>query len=118
MKSYLNDDVGLGGGFARVSRQDLPVVEHALREGLSTSVGTQVSGETERLVDGQVGLHNEHRSTSDLRLLEYVTTTSVQDTVDTTHSYLRTLFKSANAIVLLILLFYHKFLYICTKNIS
>lgn len=93
MKLYLDDNVGLGGRFARVSGQDLPVVEHALREGLSTGVGTQVSGETERLVDRQVGLYDEHWSTSDLRLLENVTTTSVQHTVDTTHSYLRTLYQ-------------------------
>lgn len=37
---------GLGCGIHWVSREDLPMVEHALWEGLATSVGTQVSCET------------------------------------------------------------------------
>ncbi|CAG9136461.1 unnamed protein product, partial [Plutella xylostella] len=54
----LHNLVGLGVRVARVSGQHLPVVEHALREGLASGVGAQVSGEAERLVDGQVhGLH-------------------------------------------------------------
>lgn len=36
----------LGCGIQWVSREDLPMVEHALWEGLATSVGTQVSCET------------------------------------------------------------------------
>ena len=41
-----NDLVGFRSGFERISLQDLPVVEDALREGLSTCVGTQISSET------------------------------------------------------------------------
>lgn len=37
---------GLGSGIQWVSGQDLPMIEDALRESLTTSVGTQVSGET------------------------------------------------------------------------
>merc|ERR1712098_228033 len=43
-----------------VSGQDLPVVEHALREGLATGVGSQISCEAKGLVDRQVGLDHEH----------------------------------------------------------
>lgn len=36
----------LGGAVAGVSRENLPVVKHTLREGLPAGVGAQVSGET------------------------------------------------------------------------
>ncbi len=42
------------------------------------------NGHTEGLVDGQVCLDNEHGSSGCLGLLEDVSTTSVQDSVDTT----------------------------------
>ena len=48
--------VGLGAVGKGASRKNLPVVEHALWEGLASSVGPQVSGEAEGLVDRQVGL--------------------------------------------------------------
>lgn len=67
------------------------MVEHALREGLSTGVGAEVSCEAERLVDRQVCLHHEHGRACDLRLLEHVTTTPVEYSVDTSHGYLGTL---------------------------
>lgn len=91
MSTNLHDDVGLGVGLARVSRQHLPVVEHALREGLPAGVGAQVGGEAERLVDGQVRLHHEHGRARHLRLLEHVATTPVQHSVDASHGYLRAL---------------------------
>ena len=84
----LNNGVGLGVLLHWVSRQDLPVVKHALRESLAASVGSQVSGEAERLVDGQVGLHHEHGSAGGLSLLEHMTSPSVEHTVDTSHSVL------------------------------
>lgn len=46
---------------------------------------------TERLVDRQVSLDDEHRCTGDLRLLEDDTSPSVQHTIDTTDGSLRTL---------------------------
>ena len=46
---------------------------------------------TEGLVDGQVGLDDEHGSSGCLGLLEDVTTTSVQDSVDSTDCVLRAL---------------------------
>ena len=67
------------------------MVEHALREGLASSIGTEISGEAERFVYRQVGLHHEHGGTGHLGLLEHVTTPSVEHTVDTTHGDFRTL---------------------------
>lgn len=64
------------------------MVKDGLGEGLTTGSGTQLSGETERLVDGQVSLDGEQRSTGALLLSVDVTTTASKDTVDTTHSLL------------------------------
>lgn len=41
----LHDHVGLGCGLGRVAGQDLPVVEHGLRECLASGVAAQVRGE-------------------------------------------------------------------------
>ena len=87
----LHDLVGLGPLLERVSGQDLPVVEHALREGLAAGVGPQVGGEAEGLVDRQVGLDDEHGGAGRLRLLEHVTSPSVQHTVDSSNCVLRAL---------------------------
>lgn len=87
----LDNLVGLAGWLARVTGQHLPMVEHALREGLSTGVGAQIGGEAERLVDGQIRLDDEHGGTDNLVLLEHVTTTPVQHTVDATNGNLGTL---------------------------
>jgi len=65
------------------------VVKHALREGLTTRGGTQVSSETERFHDGKVSLDSEERSTGSLLFRDNHTTTTVKDTVDTTNSVLR-----------------------------
>lgn len=67
------------------------MIKHALWEGLSSGVGSQIGGETERLVDGQVRLDDEHGGTGDLCFLEDVSTTTIQHTVDTTDSDLRAL---------------------------
>ena len=83
--------VGLGAVGKGASRKNLPVVEHALWEGLASSVGPQVSGEAEGLVDRQVGLDDEHGGAGGLRLLEHVASPSVQHTVDTSDSVLGTL---------------------------
>src|SRR5690606_19095627 len=63
-----------------------PVIEDTLREGLTTSVGTEIGSETEGLVDGKVGLDVEERCTSALFLVEDMSTTAGKDTVDTAHS--------------------------------
>ena len=83
--------VGLGAVGKGASRKNLPVVEHALWEGLASSVGPQVSGEAEGLVDRQVGLDDEHGGAGGLRLLEHVTSPSVQHTVDSSNCVLRAL---------------------------
>jgi hypothetical protein len=84
-----NDLTRLGGGVkGRTTGEDSPVIEDRLREGLSTSGGTEISVETERLVDGHVSLDGEERSTDTLLLSVDVTTTASEDTVDTTHSLL------------------------------
>lgn len=55
-----NDSTGLGSGVdGGTTRENLPMVEDGLGESLSTSVGTEIGSETERLVDGQVGLDVE-----------------------------------------------------------
>lgn len=64
------------------------MVKDGLREGLATSGSTEVAGETEGLVDGQVGLDVEQRSTGTLLLGVDVTTTTGEGTVDTTHGLL------------------------------
>jgi hypothetical protein len=64
------------------------VVEDGLREGLSTGGLAQLAGETEGLVDGEVGLDVEERSTGALLLGVDVTTAAGKDTVDTTHGLL------------------------------
>lgn len=46
--------VDLAGGVGGVTVQRLPVVEDGLGEGLSTSGGSEIGVETERLGDGQV----------------------------------------------------------------
>lgn len=64
------------------------MVEDRLGESLSTGGLTKLAGETEGLVDGQVGLDVEERSTRALLLGVDVTTTAGKDTVDTTHGLL------------------------------
>ena len=88
---YVTYLVGLGAVGKGASRKNLPVVEHALWEGLASSVGPQVSGEAEGLVDRQVGLDDEHGGAGRLRLLEHVTSPSVQHTVDSSNCVLRAL---------------------------
>jgi hypothetical protein len=91
VSTYLYNGEGSGRGVERISWEDLPMVEDALRERLSASVRAKIGGETERLVHGQVGFDDEHRSAGDLLFFEHVTTPSVQDAVDTTDGDFRTL---------------------------
>ena len=67
------------------------MIEHALGEGLASSVGPEVSCEPEGLVDGQVGLDNEHGGAGGLGLLEHVSSPPVEHSVDTTNCVLRAL---------------------------
>lgn len=64
------------------------MVEDRLGESLSTGGLPKLAGETEGLVDGQVGLDVEERSTRALLLGVDVTTAAGKDTVDTTHGLL------------------------------
>lgn len=64
------------------------MVEDRLGESLTTGGLTELSGETEGLVDGQVGLDVEEGSTRALLLGVDVTTAAGKDTVDTTHGLL------------------------------
>ena len=83
--------VGLGAIRKGTSRKDLPVVKHALGEGLASCVGPEVGGEPEGLVDGQVGLDDEHGGAGGLGLLEHVASPPVQHSVDTSNCVLRAL---------------------------
>ena len=85
---------GLALLLERVAGHDLPVVEHALREGLAAGVGAQVGGEAEGLVDGQVGLDVEHGGAGHLGLLEDVTAAAVQHAVDAADGVLGALEKA------------------------
>ena len=51
----------------------------------------EASERTEGLVDGQVGLDDEHGSSGGLGLLEDVATATVEDTIDASDSVLGTL---------------------------
>ena len=64
------------------------MVEHGLWEGLASRCSTQVSGETEGLVDGQVSLDSEHGRSRALFFREHLSTTLVQTGVDTTDGIL------------------------------
>lgn len=87
-----NNGTNLGGGIERrATGQDLVVREDGLGEGLAGGGLTQISVETEGLQDGQVGLDVEERSSGTLLLVEDVTTSAGQDTIDTTHGSLRDL---------------------------
>lgn len=88
--AHVLDNLSGHGGLVEraATRQDLPVVEHHLRERLTTSVRAEVSVETERLVDGEVSLDVEQRSTGTLSFLEDVTSPAGEHRVDTTHSLL------------------------------
>jgi hypothetical protein len=84
-----NDLSGKGGVVERrATLENLPVVEDQLGEGLTGSVGSEIGGETEGLVDGKVSLDVEQRGTNTLGLLENVTSPAGKDTVDTTHGLL------------------------------
>lgn len=85
----LDDLTGLAGGVeGRTAGEDAPVIEDGLGEGLATGSGAEIGRETEGLVDGQVSLDHEQRSTRTLLLGVDVTTAAGEDTVDTTHSLL------------------------------
>lgn len=101
-----NNLCGLGRTVEWISGQNLPMVEYALWESLTTGVRAQISGKTqkiqiktslqsieptERLVDRQVGLDDEHWSTGNLLFFKDVTTTTIEHTVDATNSGLGTL---------------------------
>jgi hypothetical protein len=73
-----DDGVGLGASGHGVCLHQLPVIEHALREGLSRRCCTQGGCETERLNDRQVGLDVVHGGTWALHLLKHHTTLLVQ----------------------------------------
>lgn len=90
---YLHDLVRSSAEFHRVTRQDLPVIEHALWESLTTGVGAQIGSEAEGFVYGKVRFNYEHGSTRHLLFFEHVTSPTIQHAVDTTDRYLRALWK-------------------------
>lgn len=67
------------------------MIEDALRESLTGSLGTEIGSETERRVYRQVGLDHVKRSSNLLLLREDVTTTTIEGGVDSSHGVLRTL---------------------------
>lgn len=86
-QTYRNNLEGASAGVGRVTGKNLPMVEHALWEGLSSGVGSEIGGETERFVYRQVSLDHEHGGTGDLQFFENVTTSAIEDSVDSTNGY-------------------------------
>jgi len=87
-----SDDGGaLAASLERITRDDLPVVEHALREGLTLSLGTEIIVETEGLQHRQVSTDNAERSARTRLLSDDGTTTTVEASVDATDHALRAL---------------------------
>ena len=69
----------------RVGGDDLPVIEDALGEGLTTGTGTEGRVETKRLHDGEVCLDVVHGGAGNTVLLKDVTTAAGEHTVDATN---------------------------------
>jgi len=81
----------LGAGFEGIHVEDLPVIKDALRESLTRGVGTKISSETKGFLDREISLDLVKRSSSTLFFSKDVSTSSVEDSVDTSHGVLGTL---------------------------
>lgn len=88
--SHFGDNLTRLGGWVegRATGEELPMVEDGLGESLTTSGRAEIGRETEGLVDREVSLDGEERSTGTLLFGEDVTTSSSEDTIDTTHGLL------------------------------
>merc|ERR1712217_483414 len=86
-----NNLTNLASSVQRITIHCLPMIEHALREGLATSVRAEISSETEGLHDRQVALDSVQRSTRTLLLSEHMSTSTVEHTIDSSHGMFRTL---------------------------
>lgn len=64
------------------TRHERPVVEARLRESLSTSGGSEIGVESERLGDGKVSLHGEHGGTDSLLGRVDVSSSNVEARLD------------------------------------
>jgi len=71
-----------------VAGHDLPVVEDALREGLTSSVGSEIGSETKGFHDGKVGLDVGEGSSDSLDLLDDLSSSLVHDSVDSSNDSL------------------------------
>jgi hypothetical protein len=78
----------LGALLERRAVHDLPMVEHALGEGLAGGMRAELSVEAEGLGDREVSLDSEHGGSRALLLGEDLSTTLVQAAVDTTDGIL------------------------------
>lgn len=87
----LDNGTWLRGWVGWVTAQHAPVVKDQLWESLTTSGLSQLTGETERLVNWQVGLDGEQWGTWSLLLRDNLTSLLVQNRVDTTNGVLWTL---------------------------
>lgn len=75
----------------RITVNNLPVIEDALREGLTRGLRAKIGGKTEGRVNRQVGLDEVERSSNLLLLREYVSTAAIESRIDTTHGVFRAL---------------------------
>jgi len=64
------------------------MIKHALRKGLSTGIGSEICGETKRLHDWQIAFHEHHWSSRTRLFFNYLASSSVHDTIDSSDSCL------------------------------
>ena len=83
-----NGNLSLGAEGEGIGGELLPVVEDALREGLATSAGAEISGEAEGLGDGEVGTDVVDGGAGAVFFTDDDTTAASEDTVDATHGVL------------------------------
>lgn len=67
------------------------MLKKSKRHIINTQILPEIGSETKRFIYRQIGLNNEHRCTSHLHFFKYVTTSSVQHTVDTSDGDFRAL---------------------------
>jgi hypothetical protein len=68
------------------------MIHYTLGEGLAGGMGAKFSVEAKRLIDGEISLDCEHRRSRPLLFAEDLTTTLVENAVDTTNGVLGTLY--------------------------
>jgi len=77
--------IGLAVGFKGISLKNLPMIKHALREGLSGGVGSEIGSETERLIDRKMSLDVLEGSSASVLVSNHLSSSSVEHSIDATN---------------------------------